>query len=77
MEDNSESIEFIDDVTEEKLKLKEKYTHKHNDKIDASNLQSKSFSSNIHFWIETLFTNILKLISEINRNFHSVTGGIE
>ena len=55
MEDNSESIEFIDDVTEEKLKLKEKYTHKHNDKIDASNLQSKSF--------QAIFTSGSKLSS--------------
>lgn len=44
MEDNPESIEFIDDVTETQTK-KEKDIHKHNDKIDASNLQSKSFQA--------------------------------
>ena len=44
MENNPESIEFIDDVTETQTK-KEKDIHKHNDKIDASNLQSKSFQA--------------------------------
>ena len=60
MEDNPESIEFIDDVTETQTK-KEKDIHKHNDKIDASNLQSKSFQAVFTLKIQILFTNILKL----------------
>ena len=55
MEDNSESIEFIDDVTEEKLKLKENIYINIIDKIDASNLQSKSF--------QAIFTSGSKLSS--------------
>ena len=56
MEDNSESIEFIDDVTEEKLKLKENTYINIIDKIDASNLQSKSF--------QAIFTSGSKLSSQ-------------
>ena len=54
MEDNPESMEFIDDVHETQTK-KEKDIHKHNDKIDASNLQSKSF--------QAIFTSGSKLSS--------------